>query len=141
MAKTSINFSIVTPEKTVYTNEVQSVTLPTGGGEITVLPNHIPMVSTVVTGEIRTHLLNGEVHSFAVSSGIIEIQPSSKVVILADRSELATEIDIERAEEAYKRAKEAMERKDVLETEEDFVHMKNLEKEFNRISVGKRWRK
>jgi len=139
MAKTSINLSIVTPEKTVYTNEVQSVTLPTGGGEITVLPNHIPMVSTVVTGEIRAKLADGEIQSFAISSGIIEIQPSSKVVILADRSELATEIDIERAEEAYKRAKEAMERKDVLETEEDFVHMKNLEKEFNRIAVAKKW--
>ena len=140
MAKKMINFHIVTPERTVYSNEVLEVTVPTGGGEITILPDHIPLVSTVVTGELRTKLSDGTIHPFAVSSGIVEVQPSSKVVILADRSELATEIDIERAEEAYKRAQEAMKvRHD--EADVDYARFEALmQKELNRVNIAKRWR-
>jgi F-type H+-transporting ATPase subunit epsilon len=140
MAKKMINFHIVTPERTVYSSEVLEVVVPTGGGEITILPDHIPLVSTVVTGELRAKLSDGTVHPFAVSSGIVEVQPSSKVVILADRSELATEIDLERAEEAYKRAQEAMKiRHDKADV--DYARFEALmQKELNRVNIAKRWR-
>lgn len=140
MAKEFIDFHIVTPERTVYSNDVLEVTVPTGGGEITVLPNHIPLVSTVVTGELRAKLSDGTTHPFAVNSGIIEVQPSSKVVILADRSELATEIDLERAEEAYKRAEEAMKAShDAADV--DYARFEALmNKELNRVNIAKRWR-
>jgi F-type H+-transporting ATPase subunit epsilon len=140
MAKQSIQFHIVTPERKIYSNEVLEVTVPTGTGYLTILPNHIPLVSTVVTGELRAKLSDGTVHPFAVSSGILEVQPSSKVVILADRSELATEIDLGRAEEAYKRAEEAM-KASHDEADVDYARFESLmEKELNRVQIAKRWK-
>lgn len=140
MAKKSIDFHIVTPERTVYSQDVLEVTVPTGTGEITILPNHIPLVSTVVTGELRAKLMDGTVHPFAVSSGIVEVQPSSKVVILADRSELAAEIDLGRAQEAYERAEQAM--KSAQNTADvDYARFEALmNKELNRVRVAKRWK-
>jgi F-type H+-transporting ATPase subunit epsilon len=140
MTKNSIQFNIVTPERKVFSSEVQEVTVPTSLGYITILPNHIPLVSTVTTGELRVKLEDGEVYPFAVSSGILEVQPSSKVVILADRSELASEIDVARAEEAYKRAEKAMqESHDIADV--DYARFEALmDKELNRIHIAKRWK-
>lgn len=140
MAKKSIDFHIVTPERTVYSQDVLEVTVPTGTGEITILPNHIPLVSTVVTGELRAKLVDGTIHPFAVSSGIVEVQPSSKVVILADRSEFAAEIDLQRAEEAYQRAQQAMNSaQDAADV--DYARFEALmSKELNRVKVARRWK-
>ena len=93
-----------------------------------------------LTGEVRAKLSDGTTHPFAVNSGIIEVQPSSKVVILADRSELATEIDVERAQEAYKRAQEAMKSsRDAVDI--DYARFEALmNKELNRVKIAKRWR-
>lgn len=140
MTKNSIDFHIVTPERTVYSNDVLEVTVPTGTGEITILPNHIPLVSTVVTGELRAKLSDGTIHPFAVSSGIIEVQPSSKVVILADRSELASEIDIDRAEEAYERARQIMQEAENV-ADVDYARFEAMiTKELNRVKIAKKWR-
>lgn len=140
MAKNSIQFHIVTPERKVYSNEVLEVIVPTVNGYLTILPNHIPLVSVVSVGELRVKLADGTMHPFAVSSGILEVQPSSKVVILADRSELASEIDISRAEEAYKRAEEAM--KVVHDAADvDYARFESLmNKELNRVKVARRWK-
>lgn len=140
MSKNAIQFHIVTPERKIFSQEVLEVTVPTSNGYVTILPNHIPMVSIVSVGELRVKLSNGEMHPFAISSGILEVQPSSKVVILADRSEFATEIDISRAEEAYKRAEEAMKvAHDAADV--DYARFEALmEKELNRIHVAKRWK-
>ncbi len=140
MAKKTIDFHIVTPERTVYSQGVLEVTVPTGAGEITILPNHIPLVSTVVTGELRAKLKDGTIHPFAVSSGIVEVQPSSKVVILADRSEFAMEIDVKRAEDAYKRAKEAM-KAHYSAVDVDYARFEALmNKELNRLKIAKKWK-
>lgn len=140
MAKQSIQFNIVTPERKVYSNEVLEVTVPTETGYLTILPNHIPLVGIVKTGELRIKLSDGSTHPFAVSSGILEVQPSSKVVILADRSELASEIDLARAEEAYKRAEQAM-KATHDEADVDYARFEALmEKEINRITIAKRWK-
>jgi len=140
MAKNSIQFHIVTPERKIFSQEVLEVTVPTTNGYVTILPNHIPMVSIVAVGELRVKLSDGAMHPFAISSGILEVQPSSKVVILADRSEFATEIDISRAEEAYKRAEQAMKAAEDA-ADVDYARFEALmEKELNRIHVAKRWK-
>lgn len=140
MVKNSIQFNIITPERKIYSHEVLEVMVPTVEGYLTILPNHIPMISIVSVGELRVKVLDGSIHPFAVSSGILEVQPSSKVVILADRSELASEIDVLRAEEAYKRAEEAKKSAhDVADV--DYARFESLmEKELNRINIGKRWK-
>lgn len=140
MAKELLEIKIITPDRTVYDQTgVSEITIPTTSGEITVLPEHIPLISVIKTGEIRLKK-DGVKIALAISGGILEIQKHSKLVILAERGELAQEIDLARAEEAYRRAKEAMEKKEVLDSESDFVRVRNLEKEFNRIAVAKKWR-
>ena len=47
-----IDFTIATPERVVYQNEVDQITLNTKMGEITVLPSHVPLVSSLMPGEI-----------------------------------------------------------------------------------------
>ncbi|MEZ4210885.1 MAG: ATP synthase delta/epsilon chain alpha-helix domain-containing protein [Candidatus Paceibacterota bacterium] len=107
---------------------------------MTVLPDHIPLVTNIKTGQIKVGK-DGEVFALAVSIGILEVQRDSKVVILAERSEMAHLIDLNRAEEAYKRAEDLRERiKD--EEEVDDAKVKALiDKELNRIKVGSKWKK
>jgi len=103
-----INFELTTPERNVYKEEIDQITLPTKEGEITVLPNHIPLVAVLVPG-MATLVKNGEESYLAVSGGFIEIQPRSRVVVLADTAERADELDVEKIEEARKRAQDALE--------------------------------
>ncbi|MBX4191846.1 MAG: ATP synthase F1 subunit epsilon [Candidatus Doudnabacteria bacterium] len=102
-----MKFKIVTPERIVLETDTESLTLPTTTGEITVLPNHVPLVSQLIAGEIR-YKQNGKDNFFAVSGGIIEIKKDNEIVVLADTAEFGHEIDIERAEKARDAAKSLM---------------------------------
>ena len=79
-----MHLSIYSLEKTIFDGEVASVTLPTPLGEMTVLEHHIPLVSTISAGEIRYALLNNAVEAVAFHGGILEVQPESRVVVLAN---------------------------------------------------------
>lgn len=147
--KNLISLKILTPEKIVYEDMVSKIDVPTEDGEIGILPNHAPLVSIIKSGEIRISKENqNEIIPLSINSGIIVVKPSSiaqkidtEIIILASRSELATEIDIKRAEEAYERAKKAMEEPDKL-SDIDFAKFQALiDKELNRIKVGKKYRK
>lgn len=87
---------IITPERILYTNEVQMVVAPTIDGEIGVLPLHAPLVSALVPGEIRVRHSETHVDWFAVAGGYIQVH-NDKVIILADFAESASTIDVERA--------------------------------------------
>lgn len=100
-----LHLVIITPEKTAYEGDVDSVTVETGDGEITVLPKHIPLVSTVVPGSLIARGKGGE-RIFAVSRGIIEVD-SKGVQVLVRSADSADEIA---DEEAVLRAKEAAEK-------------------------------
>ena len=102
-----INFSITTPERNLLNEQVDSVTLPTEMGEITVLQNHITLVANLVAGELR--FKKGSYTKFlAVSGGFIEVRTGNKVVVLADTAEFGHEIDPERAQKARDEAKKIM---------------------------------
>jgi F-type H+-transporting ATPase subunit epsilon len=103
MARTLIA-EIVTPEKIVYTNEVEMVVAPTIDGEIGVLPLHAPLVGALKAGEVRVKI--GEaIEWFAVSGGYVQVH-EDKVIILADDAEIASQIDVERARQALALAQE-----------------------------------
>lgn len=103
----STRFQAVTPEGVVASSEADSVTIPTTDGEITVLRNHIPLVSVLRPGVITVIKEGSEDQHFSVSGGFAQIQADS-VQILADTAERAEHIDSDRAETARKRAEEAM---------------------------------
>jgi F-type H+-transporting ATPase subunit epsilon len=103
-----LHFSITTPERKLLDEKVESVTVPTELGEITVLQNHIPLVANLTAGELH-YTQNGETKFLAVSSGFIEVKKGNELVVLADTAEFSHEIDPKRAETARDEARKLME--------------------------------
>lgn len=133
-----VHITIITGEKVVFREEADQISIPTQVGFLTILPNHVPLVGIVTTGKIELQN-NNTTRELAISSGILEIRPNSNVVILADRSEFAEEIDVTRAEEAYKRAQLLMTEK-AHEADVDFARFEAMiDKELNRVSVGQKY--
>ena len=92
----------------MYKEQIDKLTLPTEMGEITILPEHIPLIANLAPGEMLIHK-DGEVIPYAVSGGFVEVRPGNHVIVLADAAEHVFEIDLKRAEEARDRAQKLME--------------------------------
>ncbi len=137
---TMLKFKIVTPEKVIYENEIDQVSVPTMDGEITVLANHIPLVSVLKAGELKIKDKNGE-HYLAVSGGFLEVRGNNEIVILADHAERAEEIDIAKTEEARKRADEQM--KEIKNVQDvDYAKLQAvMDRELNKLKIAKKYRK
>lgn len=135
----TLHFQIATPERVVFeAPQVEAITLPTKLGEVTILPEHIPLVSSLVPGEVRVKVGGQEV-VMAVSGGFIEVRPG-KVVVLADTAERAEEINESRAEEARQRAHELMQAKRTAEETDYTALTAKLEKELARLRVARKHR-
>lgn len=135
----SLTLKIVTPDGVTYDSAAESVSLPTAMGEITILPNHIPLVTVLKAGEVRIKSVGQEL-ALAVSSGVVEIRPNSVVYVLAETAERAEHIDLSRAEAAKARAEELMKSQERL-NDEDFARLTaSLEKELARLRVGSKYR-
>lgn len=107
MARTLL-CEIVTPERIVYTNEVEMVIAPTLDGEVGILPLHAPLVTVLRPGELRVRYNdNKDVEWFAVSGGYLQVH-EDKVIVLADAAEHASTVDVERARRAKELAQERM---------------------------------
>jgi F-type H+-transporting ATPase subunit epsilon len=102
---------IVTPERRIFSEEVQMVTLPGIMGQMGILRGHEPLISTLDIGEIVLHRMGAENEHIAVHGGVVEVRPN-KVTILADLAEEAERIDVDRAQEALRRAQERMENRE-----------------------------
>ncbi len=135
-----IKFQIITPERVVFSEDVDQVTMMTATGEITVLPRHIPLVTVLRPGELR-YKQNGEEKTIAVSGGFAEVKPDNSLVILADTAEHAAEIDITRAEEAKTRAEKLMQ--EVRSKEDvDYVSLQAaMERALTRLKVAQKYKK
>src|ERR1035441_2436181 len=104
MAKLQVE--LVTAEGRVLSEEADFVLAPGVEGDLGVLPNHIPLLTPLRTGEVMVR--NGEAeHILFVAGGFLEVLPD-KVTILADAAECAQDIDEARAEESRKRAQELL---------------------------------
>jgi F-type H+-transporting ATPase subunit epsilon len=97
---------IVTAERVVFSEDVDVVIAPGIEGQLGVLPNHAPLMTTLMPGELLVRR-GGEEFSLAISGGFIEVRPD-RIIVLADAAERAEEIDIARAEEAKRRAEERL---------------------------------
>ena len=102
-----IQLEIVTPERLAFSDEVDSVVVPGADGEIGVLPHHAPLVSTLGAGELRLRK-GGQEESFAIVGGFLQVRPD-RVVVLAETADLASDIDLEKAQEARREAERALE--------------------------------
>jgi F-type H+-transporting ATPase subunit epsilon len=98
---------IVTPERLAYSDTVDAVVLPGSEGELGVLPHHAPLVSMLGVGELRIRK-DGAEESFAIVGGFLQVRPD-KVVVMAETADMASEIDLEKAQEARREAERALE--------------------------------
>lgn len=137
-----LNFKIVSPSGVTYEdNQVTQVSVPTSTGEITILPNHIPLISVIAPGEMRIQKQGGHEVVIAVSTGLIEVMPQNEIRILADTAERAEHIDLDRAEAARKRAEELLLQIKSTEDLQFAMLQAKIEKELARVRVGRKYRK
>lgn len=111
MADKQLQLTIVTQEKLLLEQAVESLTVMTTGGEITVLPNHVPLFTRLADGELvyRFHEDGKmQVRSYAIAGGFLDVSPDGKVTVLADHAIRAEDINEAKAEEARQMAEEAM---------------------------------
>ena len=102
-----LQLEIVTPERLAYSDTVDSVVLPGAEGEMGVLPHHAPLLATLGVGELRIRK-GGEEEFFAIAGGFVQVRPD-KVVVMAETADMASEIDLEKAQEARRQAEAALE--------------------------------
>jgi F-type H+-transporting ATPase subunit epsilon len=101
-----LKLEIVTPEKKVFDETVDSVTVPTASGEAGILPNHAPLISALKPG-ILSYTLKGTTERLAVSGGFVEVS-SNSVSVLTDSAEMAAEIDADAARSERDAAEKAL---------------------------------
>ena len=102
-----LNLDIVTPERLAYSGSVDSVQVPGADGELGILPHHAPLIANLGAGELRIRTGTTE-ETFAVFGGFVQVLPD-KVVVMAESADLASEIDLERAQEARREAERTLE--------------------------------
>lgn len=102
MAERKLTLQIITPTRLVMDTIVDSVVLPTKDGEMGVWYDHEPVVTLLSHGVLK-YKLDGKINKATMMGGFAEVT-EDKVVILADSSELAEEIDLQRAQAAKTRA-------------------------------------
>lgn len=102
-----IRCEIVSQDRTVFEGDVDIVVIPGTDGEMGILPNHAPLLSTIRLGVVKVRQA-GEEQDFTITGGLVEVQPKI-VTILADAAENVEEIDLARADEAKRRAEQRLE--------------------------------
>lgn len=135
----SLDFELTTPERTVLRTKVRQVSAPTTEGEITVLPDHLPIVAPIRAGELRVLDEAGKETYVAVSGGFVTVHPGSKVQILADTAERAEELDLKAIEAAHARAEAALKEK-IDDEERQAEATAGLARELARLKVVRKHR-
>lgn len=108
MAST-LKLEIVTPEAKTYSEMVDMVTLPGIEGELGIYPNHVPLMTQIVPGEVVVRK-DGKDYFLAVGEGFVEIT-ADRVAIMTDMAIKADDIDEAKAEEARRRAEVRLQEK------------------------------
>ena len=109
MMNATLKLQIVTPDGVVFSDDVEMVTLPGSEGQLGVLPQHIPLMTQIVPGEVIVRK-DGSDRLLAVGEGLVEIT-SDSVAILTDMAVAAEDIDAAKVEEARQRAEERLREK------------------------------
>ena len=102
-----MHLEIITPEKVLLETDVDWVTIPGSEGEMGVLPEHLPLASSLASGWLK-YSLDGNVHSVAVHYGFVQVE-GSRVTVLSEMAEPAEKIDSSRARDAEQRARQKLE--------------------------------
>lgn len=134
-----LHLQIITPEKTVFDDEVDQVSLPTETGQITILPHHANLITTVEPGEL-VYRKHSKETMLAAGYGFAQVAKNS-VKVLVDLAAQPEEIEEKAIEQAKKEAEEALARKHELGEEEYAVAAANLQKALTQLKIKRRHRR
>ena len=134
-----IRCEIVSQDRMVFEGDADVVVVPGVAGEMGILPNHAPLLSTLKFGILKVRIKDRE-EVFAVSGGVVEVQPDI-ITILADAAENVDEIDIARAEAARRRAEEYIKQGPPPDTDEYLAMEAALRRSNLRLEAARRYRR
>jgi F-type H+-transporting ATPase subunit epsilon len=129
-----LNLEIITPEKPIFKDQIEAVTIPGTLGGFQILKDHAPLISSFEVGIIKVKKDSAETY-YTTSGGTIEVN-HNKVLVLADSIEKVNEIDQDRAEAAKKRAEERLRKKSEASIDEARARAA-LNRALNRLNAVK----
>jgi len=100
---------IITPEKPIFKDQIEAVTIPGTLGSFQILKNHAPIISSFEIGIIKVKKASEETF-YTTAGGTVEVN-KNQVLVLADSIEKITDINVDRAKQAMKRAEERLQKK------------------------------
>lgn len=138
-----LKLKVVTPERLILEELADQVSLPSTEGEITILPDHIPLITGLSAGDVVA-LIGGEYVPMAVVGGFLEVKKNeeglTEVAVLADFAEHVKELGEEAVEKAKIRAEEFRRQRENKEVV-DFEHFATeLERSLTRVRIADKWR-
>jgi F-type H+-transporting ATPase subunit epsilon len=125
--------SVVTPEKTVFEMDVRSIVAPGSEGYLGVLSNHAPLITALKPGILSVVEESGDESLYTLSGGFLEVSGNIATIETAD------EIDVDRAEESLKRARERLMHLAELHLDSERVYA-SIERAKFRLKLAKRKR-
>lgn len=129
-----LELQVVTPDRLVLSDVVDEVNYRTTEGYVGILPGHIPMLTTLQTGEL-TYRARGKQLAMVVSSGFVEVLPH-RVIVMAEHVDLPDEID---RNEALKEKADAEARMKIHTEESEFiVEQERIEEAVAKLAVASR---
>jgi F-type H+-transporting ATPase subunit epsilon len=135
----SIRCEIATQDKLLYEGPADVVVAPGIEGEMGILPNHAPLLTALDFGVLRVRY-KGDEYVFAIAGGVMEVRPEM-VTVLADIGENVEEIDVQRAEDARKRAEEILKKGPPRDKDEYLAIEAALRRSKLRLDVVRRYRR
>ena len=118
-----MKLEIVSPEKTLYSGDVDQITVDTVDGRIAILPHHVNLFTKIKTGELKLKV-GGKEEILAVTGGFLQVS-NNVITLLADYAIHAEDIDVQKAIEAQKRAEEVLKKKEGQLTDAEYADLQS----------------
>jgi F-type H+-transporting ATPase subunit epsilon len=131
-----LTLEIITPEKPIFKDQVDVVTIPGTLGGFQILKNHAPLISSFEIGILKVKKDSDETY-YTTAGGTVEVN-KNKVLVLADSIEKVDNIDTDRAEKARQRAEERLRKKNEADVDEARAKAA-LNRALNRLSAVKKY--
>ncbi len=135
----AIHCQVVTQDRLLYEGPADMVLAPGAEGELGILPNHAPLLTTLDYGFLMVRY-RGEEQVFTIAGGLLEVRPEV-VTVLADVGERLEEIDETRAQDAKRRAEEILQKGPPPDTDQYLAIEAALKRSSLRLNAVRRYRK
>jgi len=134
----ALHLEIVTPEAKIFSKEVDTVVIPGMNGEAGLLPNHAPLVTTLLPGELR-YMKDGQEEALAIGEGFVEIS-ADRVSVITDLAAGEADIDEKKVEEAMAKAEDALKNPGDASMEDLAAVQASIQKSMAQLRVKRRRR-